>query len=50
MIPYRVTCVYFVVVGLSVLGVFDSEEEMAKLPFTKQQIIDWIYDQQVTVE
>ena len=47
MISHRMTCLYFVVGGLCLLRVFENEKEAKQLPFTRQQIIEWVYAQQV---
>lgn len=45
MISHRLTCAYFVIGSLSLLKVFESEEETKKLGFTIQDIISWVYRQ-----
>ncbi|CAI2367019.1 unnamed protein product [Moneuplotes crassus] len=47
---YRLTCAYFIIGSLSLLKVFDDQEQIDKLPFTKEQIIDWVYSFQIEDE
>lgn len=44
------TCLYFVVGGLNILKAFETESILTRLPFTKEEIIEWIYEQQIGSE
>ena len=43
MLSYRLTCAYFVVGSLCLLKVLDDPDKLKQLPFTKDQIIEWVY-------
>ena len=47
MMSYKLTCAYFIIGSLCLLKVFDDQEITAKLPFTRTQIIDWVYSFQI---
>lgn len=50
MMGFRMTCLYFVVGGLNILKAFETESILTRLPFTKEEIIEWIYEQQIGSE
>jgi len=47
MTSYKLTWAYFIIGSLTLLKVFQDKDKYDKLPFTKEQIIEWVYSYQI---